>query len=463
MRNVRFIDLFAGIGGIRKGLEEALAERGLQGECVLTSEIKPYAVDVLRQNHPNEEIRGDIRLIDADSIPDFDILCAGFPCQAFSAAGKRQGFADTRGTMFFEIERILKAKMPLGFILENVPGLLNHDEGNTLKVIKQKLADLGYTVAYKVLDASAFGVPQKRERVYIVGTLNGTEPNLFFPQKPLVKLSSVLEKGLPVSKSKFVQNLLAHYSVDKLYGVSIKDKRGGKDNIHSWDLETKGPLSAEQKKLLNLMMTERRKKKWAADWGIDWMDGMPLSLKQISSFYASPDLKEMLDDLATKGYVRLEYPKKLVKGVGENGTLFSHRVYDETKPMGYNIVTGKLSFEVGKVLGPNNIAPTLVAMDMQKIFVPDEGGIRRLTLREGLRMFGYPDDYKFNISEKLGFDLLGNTVVVPVIKAVASRLIDSINLQLWAMALQANFKPPIQIQRWDEGVSDIYTPSQMNN
>ena len=365
--------------------------------------------------------------------------------------------------MFFEIERILKAKMPLGFILENVPGLLNHDEGNTLKVIKQKLADLGYTVAYKVLDASAFGVPQKRERVYIVGTLNGTEPNLFFPQKPLVKLSSVLEKGLPVSKSKFVQNLLAHYSVDKLYGVSIKNKRGGKDNIHSWDLETKGPLSAEQKKLLNLMMTERRKKKWAADWGIDWMDGMPLSLKQISSFYASPDLKEMLDDLAAKGYVRLEYPKKLVKGVGENGTLFSHRVYDETKPMGYNIVTGKLSFEVGKVLGPNNIAPTLVAMDMQKIFVPDEGGIRRLTLREGLRMFGYPDDYKFNISEKLGFDLLGNTVVVPVIKAVASRLIDSINLQLWAMALQASFKPPIQIQRWDEGVSDLYTPSQMNN
>ena len=107
----------------------------------------------------------------------------------------------------------------------------------------------------------------------------------------------------------------------------------------------------------------------------------------------------------------------------------THREYDTTKPKGYNIVAGKLSFEVNKVMSPNEIAPTLVAMDMQKLYVGDNGGLRRLTLREGLRLCGYPDTIRFNVSEKEGFDLLGNTVVVPVIKAVASRLLECINIK----------------------------------
>ena len=116
---IRFIDLFAGIGGIRTGLTQALNEAGYEARCVMTSEIKPYAVQVLKDNYPQENIVGDITQVDANLIPDFDILCAGFPCQAFSSAGKRQGFADTRGTLFFEVERILREKRPKGFILEN--------------------------------------------------------------------------------------------------------------------------------------------------------------------------------------------------------------------------------------------------------------------------------------------------------------------------------------------------------
>lgn len=107
---IRFIDLFAGIGGIRCGLEQAIRDRGMEPVCVFTSEIKPYAVRVLHDNHPAETITGDITKVETKDIPDFDILCAGFPCQAFSSAGKRQGFADTRGTMFFEVERILRDK-----------------------------------------------------------------------------------------------------------------------------------------------------------------------------------------------------------------------------------------------------------------------------------------------------------------------------------------------------------------
>lgn len=422
---LRFIDLFAGIGGIRCGLEQAAEEKGLIPVCVLTSEIKDYAVKVLNENHPTETVAGDITKIETKNIPDFDILCAGFPCQAFSSAGKRQGFADTRGTMFFEVERILKDKRPRGFILENVEGLVNHDGGRTLQVIIDRLNALGYNFDFKVLNSKFFGVPQERKRIYIVGSLID-KPNLNnFPIKES-KLKDILEVGLPVADTPFIRTLLSHFSVESLYGKSIKDKRGGSSNIHSWDLEIKGPISKEQKRLLDTILTERRKKKWADIIGIDWMDGMPLTFEQIQTFFKVKGLKEMLDDLTNKGYLKFEHPKKLVRKINQNGISTSYRVYDESKPMGYNIVAGKLSFEVNKIMSPDEIAPTLVAMDMQKLYVGDNGGIRRLSLREGLRLFGYPDNIKFNVSEKDGYDLLGNTVVVPVIKAVAERLLEVI-------------------------------------
>lgn len=424
---LRFIDLFAGIGGIRYGLEQAARGKGITPICVFTSEIKPSAVNVLRDNHPTETISGDITQIATANIPDFDILCAGFPCQAFSSAGKRQGFADTRGTLFFEIERILRDKRPKGFILENVEGLVNHDHGKTLQVITDRLTALKYKFDFRVLNSKYFGVPQERKRIYIVGSIYD-KPNLNnFPIKKS-KLSDILESGLPTSNTPFIKTLLAHFSIEQLYGKSIKDKRGGSTNIHSWDLEIKGVVSSEQKKLLDAILTERRKKKWAKIIGIDWMDGMPLTLDQIRSFYDIANLEDLLEDLTKKGYLKFEHPKKLIRERKENGITTTRRAYDTTKPKGYNIVAGKLSFEINKILSPNDIAPTLVAMDMQKLYVSDNGGLRRLTLREGLRLCGYPDDIKFNVSEKEGFDLLGNTVVIPVIRAVAERLLNTINI-----------------------------------
>ena len=423
-----FIDLFAGIGGIRCGLELAAKEKGLKPVCVFTSEIKPYAVKVLQENHPGETITGDITKVETKNIPDFDILCAGFPCQAFSSAGKRQGFADTRGTMFFEVERILKDKRPKGFILENVEGLVNHDGGKTLQVIVDRLAALNYKFDFRVLNSKYFGVPQERKRIYIVGSVNET-PNLNnFPMKES-KLGDILETGLPTTDTPFTRTLLKHFTIEQLYGKSIKDKRGGNTNIHSWDLEIKGSVTSEQKRLLDTILTERRKKKWAEIIGIDWMDGMPLTLEQIRTFFDSKNLEEMLEDLTQKGYLKFEHPKKLIRETNENGVVTTHREYDTTKPKGYNIVAGKLSFEINKIMSPNEIAPTLVAMDMQKLYVGDNGGLRRLSLREGLRLCGYPDNIKFNVSEKDGFDLLGNTVVVPVIKAVAERLLDCTNIK----------------------------------
>jgi len=426
-RIVKFIDLFAGMGGMKLGFEKAFKQHGFETECVMTSEIKPYAVQTLTENFKGENFVGDIFKVKNEDIPDFDFLLGGFPCQPFSASGKRFGFQDTRGTLFFEIERILEAKQPYGFILENVEGLIKHDLehkkdkiGRTLKTILFKLRELGYQVSYKLLDSINFALPQSRKRVFIVGTKDKEIDLTNFPvRRAFVK--EIMETGLPTRDTKFTRKLLQHYSIEELYGKSIKDKRGGKNNIHSWDIGIKGAVSLKQKELLNQLFKERRKKRWAEENGIDWMDGMSLTLEQISTFFPNKNLKKWLDDLVKKGYLKLEHPKKLIQEVVENGGIKKYRVYDESLPKGYNIVTGKLSFEINKILDPNDIAPTLVATDVSRIAVVDGNGLRSLSVREGLRLFGYPEWYQVPVKEKEAFDLLGNTVAVPVMEAVANR------------------------------------------
>lgn len=432
--SVKFIDLFAGLGGIRLGFEQAFAELGLKTECVLTSEIKPYAVQSLQENFKHEKFVGDIRQVDSSEIPDFDFLLAGFPCQAFSTAGSRKGFLDTRGTLFFEIERILREKTPYGFILENVEGLVIHDRANktdkigrTFQTILSALKNLGYNVSWRVLDCSEFGVPQLRKRIFIVGT---KDEMVSLEDFPVIKnkLGDFLEKDLPVVNSYFTKCLLKHYPLETLAGKAIKDKRGGKNNIHSWDICLKGEITEDQKNIMELLFRERRKKHWAEEIGIDWMDGMPLTLSQIRTFCNIPFLEILLEDLVNKGYLVKEHPKKLVEKIFPEGKKQLVREQDLTKEIGFNIVAGKLSFEFTQILDNEGIAPTLVATDISHIGIIDNQGIRRLTIREGLRLFGYPEEYNLSMFENKNgdlykaFDLLGNTVVVPVVKAVSERV-----------------------------------------
>ncbi|KLO66493.1 modification methylase [Enterococcus cecorum] len=414
-KEVKFIDLFAGLGGIRLGFENAFREKGFEPKCVFSSELKDYAIKAYKNYFKNTEVSGDITKIPAQNIEDFDFLLAGFPCQPFSAAGLQLGFEDTRGTLFFEIERILEAKKPYGFLLENVEGLVKHDNGRTLSIIVSRLKKLNYYVSYKLIDSKYFGLAQSRKRVYIVGTKDAHISLDNFEEHTAV-LGDILDHNLPTVDSTFTRKLFEHFTPKEVIGKAIKDKRGGNDNIHSWEIGLKGETTHEQTELLNLLLRERRKKKWAAEIGIDWMDGMPLTEKQISTFYPKENLREILDELVEMGYLTLEYPRKR-----EN----NRRVPDETKPKGYNIVTGKLSFEFTKILDPNDLAPTLVAMDVSRLGVIDNGGLRRLTIREIQRLFGFPDDYDLSfLKESEAFDLLGNTVCVPVIHAISERLAD---------------------------------------
>lgn len=190
MNNYKFIDLFAGIGGIRIPFDE------LGCQCVFSSEIDKFSRIVYEANY-NHIPAGDITQIKEEEIPSFDILLGGFPCQAFSIAGKRQGFEDTRGTLFFDVARIIKYHKPKAFLLENVKGLLSHDKGNTFETIINTLNEIGYKVFYKVLSANDFGVPQKRERIYIIGFLdNNIEFEFPKPLEKEVKLGDILENSV---------------------------------------------------------------------------------------------------------------------------------------------------------------------------------------------------------------------------------------------------------------------------
>ena len=163
---IKYFDIFAGIGGFRSGLEKA---GGFQ--CVGYCEIDKYAKKAYETLYDteNEVYYDDARKIDPNELPDLDLICGGFPCQSFSIAGKRKGFSDTRGTLFFEIARIAAIKKPKYLLLENVPGLLSHNQGRTFATILSTLDELGYDVVWEVLNSANFGVAQSRKRVYIVG------------------------------------------------------------------------------------------------------------------------------------------------------------------------------------------------------------------------------------------------------------------------------------------------------
>lgn len=233
----RFIDLFAGIGGIRLPFDE------LGYKCVFSSEWDKAACDTYEANF-GERPAGDITKIDAGDIPSHDLLLAGFPCQAFSIIGNRRGFADTRGTMFFEIERILERHRPPYIFLENVKQLVTHDGGRTFAVILDRLFRLGYRVKWQVLNALDFGVPQKRERVIIVGFQRDEDYDMFqFDFEPIpYNLSAVLEDDSVVDSKLFASEAIKQKRIDRVraqgkvpfYPSVWHENKAGDISIHDY-------------------------------------------------------------------------------------------------------------------------------------------------------------------------------------------------------------------------------------
>lgn len=408
---IRFVDLFAGIGGIRLGFEQAMQELGITHSCVLSSEIDKYAQETYQLNF-NEKPQGDLYQI--SHFPDFDFLLAGFPCQPFSYAGKQQGFGDTRGTLFFEIERILEQYRPKGFLLENVRGLTSHDQGRTFKTILTHLEALGYQVDYVLLNGSNFNIPQNRVRVYIVGVYQGkpkltlksdlgaadshqfkqiqAQGSLFAVKQSFKVVKDILEDNPSHSydcSPQFAQQLLSVIGgkAEHLHGYRMIDHRNG-NSIHSWELGIKGQCNQDEIDFMNALIANRRKKHFGAD-----KDGKKLTLEQIKTFFNPPHLLEIMQGLLKKGYLK-----------DHNGH--------------YNPVAGNMSFEVFKFLDPESISITLVSSDAHKLGVVHNGRIRRITPRECARLQGFPDSFVCHPQDNHAYKQFGNSVSVPVIKEV---------------------------------------------
>lgn len=414
---IRFVDLFAGTGGLRLGFEQALDHFNINHECQFSSDIDVQAQDTYELNF-GERPAGDINN-HIDEIPPFDFLLGGFPCQPFSYAGKRAGFGDTRGTLFFTVEKLLRQHQPKGFLLENVRGLTTHDGGKTFETILHALRALGYSVDYKFCNSSNFGVPQNRVRIFIYGSLNSTvktkiasdlgaadshsykatqgQLDLLSNDKRTCTVADILESTVHEKyqcSERFIDMLSTAVGseFDRLHGVRLIDYRGG-NSLHSWDLGIKGVCSIEEREFMNALIANRRKKKFGTH-----QDGKKLTLEQIKTFHACPKIEETIKSLLQKGYLSC----------------------DEGK---YNPVCGNMSFEVFKFLDPNSISITLTSSDAHKLGIVTNNQARRITPREAARLQGFPDSYKLNPSDKATYKQMGNAVSVPVVKSLMLDLI----------------------------------------
>ena len=404
---IKYIDLCSGIGGFRVALESI----DLHSTCVLSADIKQDAIDTYNLNFDENNEITDIYTLKNEDIKPFDLLCAGFPCQPWSSSGLKKGFSDKRGGMIFKIIDICQYHKPRFVVLENVYNLMTLEKGNCIKIIKKLFEDIGYIVNYKKLNSSNFGCAQSRARVYIVCTKDDTFNFEDIKYKPKVNLNSIIDYTNKETKINpiFCKKILQLHKESPVFGCKIGDKRGGKNNIHSWDIGHNGIISTEEKELMKQIMLNRRKKHWAKKKNIVWMDGMPLTYDEIKTFYENDNLKNMLDNLVGKKYLRLEKPKDLVDG---------KRKYKEDAPEGYNICKGKLSFPISKILDPNDISPTLTATDSHKLAVIiDDNTIRNLSSTEMKKICGFPDSFVVPNHVNYG-NLFGNMATPPVIKEI---------------------------------------------
>jgi DNA (cytosine-5)-methyltransferase 1 len=374
---MRYFSMFSGIGGFEIALNE------LGHDCIGFSEIDKYAIQIYQQHFPDHKNYGDATRIIPEQLPDFDLLCGGFPCQAFSIAGKRGGFEDTRGTLFFDIARIARVKRPRYLFLENVKGLLSHDEGNTFATIIGTIDELGYDCQWQVLNSKNFGVPQNRERVFIVGHLRGTPRPEIFP----LGENSEPDIVLPA--------LTTRYYGGQANGGYIGNKPkqiiGGRQGSRVYDTGGVSPTLASQTG------------EFGGKTGL-YMVADPSRKKGIVKSDIAPTLRSEthgnLPAIAFKTNTKLGYD------VAKEGD-------------GINLAFPESKTRRGRVIKKNS--PTLQANS--QIGTIQGMKIRRLTPTECERLQAYPDGWTEGISDNQRYKTLGNGVTVDVIREIAKRII----------------------------------------
>ena len=383
---MKFLDLFAGIGGFRLGMESA------GHECIGFCEIDKFARESYKAIHNTE---GEIELHDITTVTDefvrgigsVDIICGGFPCQAFSIAGTRRGFEDTRGTLFFEVARFASILKPKYLFLENVKGLLNHDNGNTFEVIISTLDELGYNVEWQVLKRKDFGVPQNRERVFIIASLRGECTRRVFP------ISGKNEQSNTESKIKVIGNTKNPNGSSKGTRTLVYDKNGIVGALIATDYKVPKQVA------IPVLTPERVNKRQNGRRFKTNGEPMFTLTAQDQHGILLQDKKLKIREATTKGYAEAS--------VGDS----------------VNIANINSKTKRGRV--GNQIANTLLASEQQGV-VGSDYRIRRLTPRECWRLQGFPDS-AFDKAQAVTsnsqlYKQAGNSVTVNVIAEIAKKM-----------------------------------------
>jgi DNA (cytosine-5)-methyltransferase 1 len=408
---IKFFDMFSGVGGFRAGLERAGGY-----ECVGHCEIDKHADRAYRSVHnvkESEVFYEDATKIDTGRMPKFDLLCAGFPCQAFSIAGKRKGFSDPRGTLFFEIARVVKEKHPAWLLLENVPGLLSHDEGRTFAVILDALCDMGYGVEWQVLDSKNFGVPQSRRRVFIVGYLDRRCAGKILPvrstnEKALVQLIGGRQDARVYDPSGLSKTLLA-----KSGGP------GGKTGLYFIDLNTDPKITSNARCIKSRYAAGISNRKSENSGVIDMRD---------TSAHAvlTPDRNKVRQN--GRRVKNAGEPMFTLTSRDRHGVLLikeaTKRGCKEAAPGdSVDLAYADVNTRRGRV--GTDIAHTLDTGCSQGV-VTLCGRIRRLMPRECFRLQGFSEEQidrlLENASDAQSYKQAGNAVTVNVVHALGTRL-----------------------------------------
>lgn len=391
---MKYLSTFSGIGAPEKAIENL----GLNFECVGFSEIDKYAVETYKKNFPDHKNLGDITKIDEKNLPDFDLFIGGFPCQAFSIAGKRGGFEDTRGTLFFDCARIIKHKQPKYVILENVRGLLSHEDGKTFSTIIAALWEIGYAVDHKILNSKNFGVPQNRERIFIVcrraDTITHTLPDFWhfhWAEKTddTKKLVDILEE-----------------KADKKYFLSEKMVNG---------LMKKG-----EKEFIN-QDTQAS--------AVHNTNGICPTLSAGTHGYANGYIKQLNNPKHSNDriYSDTGICPTLNTMQGGNRQPFvslTERRTEEGKAHRREKGDKGVSRRVGKKLEPrtDGVANCLTANLSQEHYLSNGIQVRRLTPLECERLQGFPDDWTAGNSETQRYKQCGNSMTVSVLENILKNL-----------------------------------------
>lgn len=408
---IRFFDLFSGIGGFREGLRWA---GGFV--CVGHCEVDAHADRNYRRlfDTEGEWYCDDARNIETGRMPDFDLLCAGFPCQAFSIAGRREGFADARGTLFFEIARLVGAKRPAYFLLENVPGLLSHDKGRTFHTILCSLHELGYHVEWKVLNSKDFGVPQSRRRVYVVGYLDGRCAGKILPfpgtnETPLIQV-------LPGRQGKRVY----HPEGESCTLTSSAGGMGGKTGLYEMgvpikEATRKGYKMAYPGDSIDLGYATKNTRRGRV--GHEVAHTLTTGIQQGTLHFVDLSPPPLVTETARCLHTR--------QGMG----VFRYRgetsgVLEETAPKAVVTPAKETIRQSRRMKKPGEPMFTITATDRHGVV--HHGRIRRLTPRECLRLQGYQDGQidrmSVDMSDSQLYKQAGNGVTVNVIEAIGRNL-----------------------------------------